>query len=206
MQRHAKSGFTLIEILGVLVIISILAYFLVTRLGGIENITKSRLTRTKIETIGTALSEYENEKGDYPPSTFKAEWGEPPNNLNVGVEALYLALWQKGVEGQGLKDDLLVNVDGDSTAKRLTVNSSLELFELKDDWGNPLAYFHHADYDRKDRYQTEDPKTGEEIDSDVSARKSSKTGNYHNPHTFQIISSGPDGKFGTDDDIGNFSE
>ena len=204
-RPNGRAGFTLIEMLGVLVIISILAYFLVSRLTNADEVVKTKIARQKIEHIAAAIAEYENEKGAYPPSTFKPEWGTPPNDLNVGAEALYLALWQKGVEGEGLKDDELVNVDHDSTTKKLTVNPSLELFELRDPWGNPIAYLRRDDYDRQDHYTTEDTKTGESVDSLVLARKNEKTGAYQNPHEFQLLSAGPDGRFGTEDDIGNFN-
>lgn len=202
--RAMRGGFTLIELMGVILILSILMYFLVTRLAGVDVAVKIKVAREKIEQIGTALHEYETDKGDFPRSTFHADWGQPPNNLNVGVEALYLFLWQKGIEGQGLAEDLLSNSDADATAKRYTVNASLELFELKDPWDNPMAYFHHSDYGRKDRYSTANAETGEALESEVTARKSTKTGNWLNPHSFQLISAGPDATFGTEDDIGNF--
>lgn len=203
-RARQEGGFTLIELLGVIVIVSILMFFLVTRLTGVDEAVKVKIAREKIEQISAALAEYETDKGDYPKSTFATDWGQPPNSLNVGSEALYLALWQKGVEGQGLSEELLGNSDGDATAKRLTVNASLDLFELTDPWDNPLAYFHRSDYGRKDAYVCTDPETGESIDSEALARNSPKTGNWFNPHTFQLISSGPDGRFGTEDDIGNF--
>lgn len=204
MGRRGRAGFTLIELLGVLVIISILMYFLVTRLTGVDDIVKLRIAREQIEQIATALSSYETDKGDYPRSTFLPDWGTPPNTLNVGCEALYLALWQKGVDGEGLADDFLVNSDADALAKRVTVNPSLDLFELKDPWDNPLAYLHHSDYGRKDRYLTSDPKTGESVESEFQASVNSKTGGPFNRLTFQLVSAGPDGRFGTEDDIGNW--
>ncbi|MCC6408270.1 MAG: prepilin-type N-terminal cleavage/methylation domain-containing protein [Planctomycetes bacterium] len=200
----ARGGFTLIELLGVIVIVSILMYFLITRLSGVDETVKVRVARQKIEQIAAELADYEVDKGDYPRSTFRTEWGQPPNNLNVGCEALYLALWQKGIDGAGLGEDLLGNHDGDATTKRLTVNPSLDLFELQDPWENPLAYFHHSDYGRKDRYSSSQPDTGEALESELTARKSTKTGNWFNPQTFQLISAGPDALFGTEDDIGNF--
>jgi prepilin-type N-terminal cleavage/methylation domain-containing protein len=205
MRCQAKrGGFTLIELMGVILILSILMYFLVTRLSGVDEAVKIKVAREKIEQIGAALHEYETDKGAFPRSTFHADWGQPPNNLNVGCEALYLGLWQKGVDGGGLGEDLLVNSDADATAKRYTVNASLDLFELMDPWDNPMAYFQHSDYGRKDRYMTADTETGEAVETEISARKSAKTGNWVNPHSFQLISAGPDAKFGTEDDIGNF--
>ncbi|MCK6447992.1 MAG: type II secretion system GspH family protein [Planctomycetes bacterium] len=203
-RAREQSGFTLIELLGVIVIVSILMFFLVTRLTGVDEAVKVKIAREKIEQIAAALAEYETDKGDYPKSTFATDWGQPPNPMNVGSEALYLALWQKGVEGQGLTEELLGNTDQDATAKRLTVNASLDLFELIDPWDNPLAYFHRSDYGRKDAYVCIDTETGESVDSEALAKTSPKTGNWFNPHTFQLISAGPDARFGTEDDIGNF--
>jgi prepilin-type N-terminal cleavage/methylation domain-containing protein len=201
-----RGGFSLIELLAVLVIISILAYFLVVSMGGAREVVEVGLTRSRIAELGTMLSAWTDEQGDYPLSTFEAGYGAAPNALNLGAECLYLALCAEGRDGQGVLDEQLENTDGDRLSARVAGFESLELFEISDDWGNPIAYQHHRDYGRKDLYLTLDPDTGEELESVVEAAKSSKTRRYHQPQGFQLVSAGPDGHFGTDDDITNFKD
>lgn len=206
-MRHAtpnRAGFSLIELLAVIVILGILAAFLVPRLAGLGDSTKASLTRTQISVIESAIREYENETGDFPASAWQDEWGGVPNGLNLGAEVLYVSLWAESYGGVTIKEDELINSDGDEARKNLTTLGSRELFELRDHWDNPIAYFHRRDYDRGDLYLTYDPETGEEYEDTVKARVSEKTKSPHNPRGFQLISAGPNGRFGDDDDIANF--
>jgi len=206
MRSRTTSGFTLIELLAVLVIISILAYFLVVNVRSAQEVIEIEVTRNRILTIEAMLEEYGDEQGDYPLSTFTPAQGTPPNTMNIGSECLYLALCGEGGQGEGDLDVALFNTDGDRLSRRLEGFATLELFEIADQWDNPIAYLHNRDYDRKDVYQTYSLETGELIESTVIAHKSSKTKRFQQPRTFQLISAGPDGEFGTEDDIGNFKD
>jgi general secretion pathway protein G len=65
--RHSKSGFTLIEILLVVVIISALAAMIVPRLTGRSEKAKESIARTDImANIPTALKLYELDNGNFP--------------------------------------------------------------------------------------------------------------------------------------------
>ena len=201
-----RAGFTLIELLAVLIVLSILAYFVIINVGGAREVIEAGLTRQRITQIEAMLSAYSDEHGDYPLSQMTKEQGSAPNATNVGAECLYLALCKEGADGVGVLDETLENTDGDRLAKRLSGFESLELFEVTDDWGNPVAYQHHRDYGRRDVYVTFDPNTGETLESVLVAAKNSKTKRYHQPRSFQLVSAGPDGEFGTEDDIANFKE
>ena len=198
----ARSGFTLIELLAVLVVLSILMVFLVPKLMGAEDVVKAENTRQFLLQIKAVLTEYEAEIGDYPPSSFTSEQGQPPNRTNLGAEALVVHLWSEGLDGLLLDDEHFVNTDNDESAKRLTTLGNAQLFELRDDWENPIAYFHRQDYSRPDSYITFDGKTGEEVVNPVRALMNETTERFNNPKTYQLISAGSDGKFGTSDDIG----
>ncbi len=63
-----KAGFTLIEIILVVVIISILASIGVTRLGGKSNQAKMAQAQGNITMLSMAIREYEIINGDYPKS------------------------------------------------------------------------------------------------------------------------------------------
>jgi prepilin-type N-terminal cleavage/methylation domain-containing protein len=202
-----RSGFTLIELLAVILIVGILATILVTQLGVAEDAARVQNTRRQLAVLQGAVDAYENEFGDAPPSSFTSKQGVPNEGTNVGVEALVVALWSNGWEGGELTDeaDRLINTDGDASPRNLTDFATDELLELADDWENPIAYFHRRDYEVTDRvYLTYDPETGEEIRSTPRAFKNPTTGRFFEHSGYQLISAGPDGRFGTEDDITTF--
>jgi prepilin-type N-terminal cleavage/methylation domain-containing protein len=196
-----RSGFTMIELLAVILVLGILMTVLLLNMGGVSDATKGKNTRIKLGEIEAALREGENERGDYAPSTLAEAFGTAPNTTNMGGECLYLALCAEGAPGFGVYDDRLVNTDGDVLAKRPAGFEAADLYEIHDDWENPIAYFHNRDYGRKDSYVTIDP-NGAEQQTVVEARKNDKTQRWANPTSFQLISAGPDGIFGLNEATG----
>ena len=201
--RTARAaGFTLIEMLAVLLILSLLVGVLVVQLGGAGEVVQGNLTESRLAMIGAVLSEYELERGDWPASQLTTDQGAAPNATNLGAECLVIALWSREWDGKGVDDLDLVNSDGDLARKRLVDGfDDLQLRELADHWGNPIAYFHHNDYGREDLYVTFDPVTGEPVESVARARKDPDTGRWYRGRKFQLLSAGSDGLFGTEDDI-----
>lgn len=204
LSSRSRRGFSLVELLAVIVILGILVAFLVTTLGGQSDAVKVNLTRTKVEQYAAEIATYERENGRFPQGTWKDDWGSPPNRINLGVEALVVQLWSVARGGTHLSEDDLVNLDADQSSSQLTAFPRRDLFELRDEWNNPLAYLERTQYGESFVYFTESPVTGEPIESQVKAVESAKTGAFHNPRSFQLLSAGPDGEFGTEDDIGNF--
>ncbi|MFT4711491.1 MAG: prepilin-type N-terminal cleavage/methylation domain-containing protein [Bacteroidia bacterium] len=196
-NRGTQAGFTLVEILAVIVILSILMSVLVFSLGNAQQTSNAKLTEARMTSIGAALGTYEGDMGDYPMSHFADVSTSSASATNQGIEALVQALWKEPLFGLGLSDDLLANVDGDRA-------NSEPLLEIIDMWGNPIAYFHRTDYGQFQTYMTEDGETGEKVESDVVARRHPVTGRWANHQKFQLISAGEDGRFGTDDDLCNF--
>lgn len=205
-QYQQRAGFTLIEMLAVLLIIGILFSFLVGSVMRSGEVVKSNATRTFLETVGASLDEYENQMGDYPPSSFPAKLDPRPSKANMGIEMLVLSLWPADgkFSAAEVREEQLSNVDGDSTNQSLTSYTSAECFELADVWGNPVAYIHRRDYGKRFTYLAFDLELGELVDQLVMARKSPKTGDHYNRSKFQLISAGEDGRFGTADDLANF--
>jgi prepilin-type N-terminal cleavage/methylation domain-containing protein len=206
---RARRGFTLIELLAVIVILSILAYFLVTNVFAARETVEIQATRATLAQVAAAIGEYADETGDWPPSDFPEAWGPAPGKVNLGGEALYLVLCAEGRPGEGRLDQDPSNTDGDATGVRIEGHQSLQVFELADAWGNPIAYFHHRDYDRKDVYVTFDEDAGGDTESVVQARRNDKTGRWQAPRGFQLISAGPNGRFDVpgseeDDDVTYF--
>jgi len=206
---QGRSGFTLIELLAVIVILSILAYFLITNVFAARETVEAQATQMGLSQIAAAIGEYADEFGDWPPSAFPEAWGPAPDALNLGGEALYMALCAQGQPGEGRLDTDPANTDRDATALRIKGHESLAVFELPDSWENPIAYFHHRDYERKDVYVTFDADSGQEVESTARARRNAKTGRWQAPRGFQLISAGPNGRFDApgseeDDDITHF--
>ncbi|HUR27063.1 MAG TPA: type II secretion system protein [Planctomycetota bacterium] len=203
-----RAGFTLIEMLAVLLILSILSYFLLVNLGGATTTTEIGIAKTKLQHVKTMLDQMSDDRGEFPSSQLPADLGTATNSLNVGSECLYLALCAEGSPGAGTIDQEkdLCNSDRDVLSKRPKGFEKQDLYELADPWGNPIAYIRNSDYEKEFHYICVVKETGEEEEFSVRALKNPATGRYQEPHGFQLISAGPDGKFGFgDDDIANFS-
>jgi prepilin-type N-terminal cleavage/methylation domain-containing protein len=204
--NRTRAGFTLIEVLAVLLIVGILSVILISNLWGAKEAADVSLTKTILANVESACDAYERETGDYPPSHFANDLTSN-QGTNVGIEACVAALWSNGFEANGaFQDDQLDNVDGDSATESVS-DLGRSLLELVDAWGNPIAYIHHRDYkDETREYMTLHPETGEETLSRVLARKNATTGRYQRHTKYQLISAGSDGLFGTEDDITNFED
>ena len=200
-MNATRRGFTLIELLAVIVILGLLIVFLMPMIRGALESSKEQQARIVLQGISAAISEYENDKGDYPASSWKEEWGPAPNATNVGIEALVIQLFGSKWESR-LPEDKLKNTDNDESKKALARFAKPTLFELVDEWGNPVAYSHRRDYAAAQVYVMANP-PGE---STFKARMNPQTGQFWNPKTFQLVSAGPDGEFGTDDDIPAWKE
>lgn len=206
--RAPRAGFTLIELLAVLLILSILVAVLVYNLKDATDAAKVQTARQLLAKLESAAKSYQNEFGSAPPSSFRPEQEVANDGLNVGIEALVVALWSKKYEAGGLLPDVrdqLINTDGDRSSKQLTDFDTRDLLEVADPWQNPVAYLERADYALTNRrYLTYGVEDGQEIESVPTAFKNPATGQFYSAQGFQFISAGPDGRFGTEDDITAF--
>ncbi|MCA9001180.1 MAG: prepilin-type N-terminal cleavage/methylation domain-containing protein, partial [Planctomycetes bacterium] len=86
--RSAQAGFTLIEIMAVIIILSILMVFLVGTMMNSGDVVHSKNTRMFLDQLETMLIDFESENGDYPPSTFPSTLPDMPSATNMGAEML----------------------------------------------------------------------------------------------------------------------
>jgi prepilin-type N-terminal cleavage/methylation domain-containing protein len=208
-SRSAGSdGFTLIELLAVLLILSILVFVLISNMRDALGTANIEIAGQQLAQLEGAIQSYQTENGKAPPSSFVPGQEVANDGTNVGIEALVVTLWSNKFEAGGLLNDVrdkLINSDGDRSTKQLTDFATRDLLEIADPWENPIAYIEKSDYAVTNRrYLTIDTETGQQVESIPLAFKNPATGQYYSALGFQLISAGPDGHFGTEDDITPF--
>lgn len=116
---------------------------------------------------------------------------------NLGSEILAAALFKD--EAQAKKDlygDYTSNTDGDTSP-----DSGQARFEIADAWGNPIAFIPRSRYESPiGAYRTVN-RHGIPGDSSPQIRFNARTGRFYRHTSFQLVSAGLEGVFGTPDDI-----
>jgi len=200
---HRRSGFTLLELMIVLVILAVLASAFLVVAGGVFQQSAERKCVSRLQQLAVMIEAYRTIEGEYPDDRLPA--AAATNQTNGASEALYLAFYDPQFTGEVPSQDWLTNTDGDQTSRTLTRLPSRELFELGDPWGNPIAYFESLHYaDNQDRsyfagLEDEDPE--EQV---AEPRRNARTGGFDQAGKFQLISAGADGLFGTEDDLTHY--
>jgi type II secretion system protein G len=200
-------GFTVVEMLVVLAIISILAGILIPALLAAKKRAKIQATKAELTQIKTACETYQTHFGDYPPSTLSG-W-EKVNDTNQGVEALVACLFSQKGSGPyldiGTWERRFSNKDDDSASGNLTnwAFGDNQLREITDCWGSPYVYFHNRDFANAksvSRYTF-----GADV-VECLPQKSAETATYHCKNTFQLWSVGPDctNNNASEDDVPNW--
>ncbi len=189
------------ELMIVLVIIGVLSAVFVAFGGNSLEKGKIKAAKANLHAISAMIESYRSVEGEYPTDYLPA--GIAANSTNSRAEALYLALFDAGYTGQRPSQDWLVNTDGDEAVRNNTVLGSRELFEIGDEWGNPIVYFDSLHYN--DRIATV-VMAGEAMfeEQEVEPHRNQRTDSFSKPNSFQLVSAGPDGLFETEDDIYSF--
>lgn len=210
---RGQRGLTIIELLVVVGILTMLFVALLPMIGGSEDSEKRTRTKSILAFAVTAAKTYMSQRrfGDFPPDDYRDTAGKlevsSGNGTNIGIESFVFYLNRQSSTDPSFPSDeaWLGNTDGDSSKKMIDKLQTKERLELCDAWGNPIAYFHKRNYTREQNYRL-DEQDGEldEAEQPVSAWKDGAR--YINPTSFQLFSAGPDGVYGTKDDIGgNFT-
>lgn len=201
-----RAGFTLVELLAVILILSILLAVLVPNLFSSSEAVAASNTRAFLGQLSAEVDSFERESGDFPSSRFSKDLDPRPSETNMGIEMMIISLMPAdgSYRANASYDDQLINTDGDDTKRSLTRFTNSEVFELKDAWDNPIAYLHRRDYERGGEYMAFVTDEDEWVEQRVTAWLNPTTGDPYRPDTFQLISAGSDGIYGTEDDITNF--
>lgn len=171
-QRRARAGFTLVEMIVVVSIISVLAGLSVMVGTAVINSGKSKATLGVIETLDEALVVYINQKGDIPPALVEVKHADLPSSIQglMPIDAFNVkhSAFFPAVDGRGSEDASRNSVNINSVAlfiesvsvvaKAQTILSNINpeyLHRYSDDetlqpfmltafdaWGNPIRYVH----------------------------------------------------------------
>ncbi len=200
-----RRGFTLLELMIVMVIISLLgAAFLVVS-GRVFGQAKDRQCRSRLQQLAVMIEAYRTSMGVYPDDRLPS--GVTANTQNAGSEALYLAFFDSKYLGELPNQDWLVNTDGDQSTRTLTRLDTRDLWEIGDPWLNPIVYLESLHYpESRDLSYMAGPEEAPPEEQGVEARRDARTGGYEEPGKFQLISAGEDGIFGTEDDITHYDD
>ena len=196
-----QAGFTLMELMIVLVIIGILSAAFVAFGGNSLEKGKVKAAKANLHAISAMIESYRSVEGEYPSDYLPS--GIAVNTTNSRAEALYLALFDAEYTGQRPSQDWLINTDSDESVRNTTALGTRELFEIGDEWDNPIIYFDSLHYN--DRIATI-VMAGEAVieEQEVNPHRNERTNSFSKPSSFQLVSAGPDGLYGTNADIFSF--
>lgn len=264
ISGRTRAGFTLIELMGVILIIAILIAVALPAFNAVLRNARITTARTEMAAIGTAIGEFKAEYGTEPPSYISFVAANPAAlpaatkatlrkmfpQIDFTSTAIQVSLTQAGIWGKELRgSECLVfflggvrRGDGTTFTNELTGFSknpanpfaqqtaqssrvgpffdfdsgrlgevarvpgpTISAFNLDDTafTGNPLAYVDKLPGQNRPLLYASTAATGFYRATDVPEladgpyRKSSATGPYHNPTSFQIISAGFDTEYGS---------
>ncbi len=200
-MRGRAAGFTLLEIMVVIALIGLLLGLVAVAVGRQSEAGRIAEARARLEQFALLLESYRDRTGDYPPATLALLGVRDANRVNEGSEAAVAALRAASYGGRRPEERWLGNGDADSSKALKSHDGSTALLELLDPWENPVAYFASRSYDEACTYRIGPEGAAEDVL--LKAAVNRRTGAPWQFESFQLRSAGPDGLFGTDDDVAN---
>ena len=203
---NSKRGFTLVEILVVIIIISIVLAMVTGGVVAALRTARSKDTESTIRTLEAACERYKTAFRGYPPTDLKSAFSKinQPNQTNLGSEALVACLSTEAGGGPFYsppeETSAFCNTDIDRITSVPTkpYYKTTDLLEYMDSWENPIVYIHNREYATPARLVL----LGGNATWSVPVLGETKT--FPNRFTFVIASAGPDGVMGTEDDLKNY--
>ncbi len=202
LHRASCRGFTILELMVVLVILGILMGAFVISAGGIFRKSAEREAATRLTRLAAAIEEHRQIEGGFPDDHLPS--GSGGSEHNGGAEALFLALYDPAYSGSRPGQDWLVNTDNDATRKPRTTLPTKDLWEFGDPWLNPIVYFESLHYGEERLVLA--GLDGLLDEQNVQAMRHPRTQGWEAPQGYQLISAGPDGEFGNEDDVTWFGD
>lgn len=98
-MKRKKTGFTLVELLTVLAIITLLVGLLVPSMAVVRRFARETKQKAQINSIGLAITAFRNDYGDYPPSDRYSHDTIPPVPDYTGAQKLAEALLGRDLLG-----------------------------------------------------------------------------------------------------------
>ena len=210
-MSHAQAprrGFTLVELLVVIIIISVLAALAVPAVMRTITSARNAAIKSEIDLLHMAIMNYKNEYGSFPPcfNTIAGSSGAvvkhlnklfprisyPPSNSQIAAvnPATALVIWLSGYTTDPT-DPVAVNNTSLQRKKLFDFDQSrITGFQYAPPTkpGSPYIYINSATYAA--------PPAGYVVEAAGGA--------FFNADTFQILSAGRDEIYGNDDDLSNF--
>ncbi|MCE9629348.1 MAG: type II secretion system GspH family protein [Planctomycetia bacterium] len=222
-----RSGFTLVELLAVVLIIAILAALVTPAVMRARNSARNAAVKAEIDMLHMAMMNYKNEYGSFPPSADAVlSTASPagrhllrlfPRLPSANVNAQLVATGTTLSAGNALAFWLL-GYTTNPTSPLMPTKQRQKLFDfdvsrvdaqsgayaMPGKPGSPYIYVVSGTYGTISGTATNVTHSfaSQSYTAQVQVLKSSTT--FFNPDTFQILCAGQDETWGTDDDLSNF--
>ena len=175
-----KQGFTVVEMLVVLIVIAILSGIIMIVVTGKTNDAKYVQATADLDAFRTAITLYQIDLGNFPPSTDPSASPTIVYGNAVLLKALTVSMSGSASNTSPLWRGPYIDIK----KMRLTTDEKVIL----DPWENPYSYIVYSDYTAQQDWMTS-------ISSNIyfGTYNSNGVDTYENPLTYQIFSMGKNG-------------